>query len=405
MVELGMDRGAQHRVAEEAGRHRLQVAVALLAHRVRRLVEEEELVFERRQDREAHLGGLGEHAAQEPARADRLGLARRARTGRTACRSRTACTRPVSRQDAHRRVGIGGVPAGVVDVVVELVVRIPADDHVAEAEALLERGEELVAADVFAAQDAVDVGDADLDMRVAALLDEATRILGAREADCWLCRHDAPSGSIADAARSRRPSFRGSAICHKTSRRKLTPGTPGGLPGRLRLRTVMSPHAASRTDGPPDRRPPPRRDPEADCRDRHRQRRGAGEGLRRLARDDPARPQGARRARPARRRPWRRGAARDVEAAFDQRSHENVEGKAAIGRAAAGPRRGRHGGAARFGHHHARGRPRARCASAISPSAPTAWRTRSFSAGSPARASTCSAARSTRPRRRRSAST
>ena len=73
-VELGMDRGAQDRVAEEPRRHRLQVAVALLAHRVRRLVEEEELVFERRQDREAHPGGLGEDAPQEPARADRLGL-------------------------------------------------------------------------------------------------------------------------------------------------------------------------------------------------------------------------------------------------------------------------------------------------------------------------------------------
>jgi hypothetical protein len=86
------------------------------------------------------------------------------------------------------------VPAGVFDVVVELVVRIPADDHVAEAEALLERREELVAADVLAAQDAVDVGDPDLDMRVPALFDEAARILRAREADCRLCRHDAPFG-------------------------------------------------------------------------------------------------------------------------------------------------------------------------------------------------------------------
>ena len=45
-VELGMHRAAQHRIAEEAGRHRLQVAIALLAHRMRRLLEDEELVFE-----------------------------------------------------------------------------------------------------------------------------------------------------------------------------------------------------------------------------------------------------------------------------------------------------------------------------------------------------------------------
>ena len=97
-------------------------------------------------------------------------------------------------QDAHGCVRIGGVPAGVVDVVVELVVRIPAEHHVAEAEALLERREELVAADVLAAQDAVDVDDPDLDVRVPALFDEAARILRAREADCRLCRHDAPFG-------------------------------------------------------------------------------------------------------------------------------------------------------------------------------------------------------------------
>ena len=62
------------------------------------------------------------------------------------------------------RVGIGGVPAGERDVVVELVVGVPAEDDVAEAEALFERGQELVARHVLAAQDAVDVEDADLDV-------------------------------------------------------------------------------------------------------------------------------------------------------------------------------------------------------------------------------------------------
>ena len=46
-------------------------------------------------------------------------------------------------QDAHRRIGIGGVPAGEGDVVIELVVGIPAQHDVAETEAALQRGEEL----------------------------------------------------------------------------------------------------------------------------------------------------------------------------------------------------------------------------------------------------------------------
>ena len=66
------------------------------------------------------------------------------------------------RQDAHRGIRIGGVPAGELGVVVELVVGIPAQHHVAEAEALLEGGFELVAGHVLAAHDAVDIDDADL---------------------------------------------------------------------------------------------------------------------------------------------------------------------------------------------------------------------------------------------------
>ena len=54
------------------------------------------------------------------------------------------------------------MPAGQRGVVVELIVGIPAQHHVAEAEALLESGFELVAGHVLAAHDAVDIGDADL---------------------------------------------------------------------------------------------------------------------------------------------------------------------------------------------------------------------------------------------------
>ena len=39
--------------------------------------------------------------------------------------------------------------------------RIPAEHHVAESEALLKRGLEFVARHVLAAHDAIDIGDAD----------------------------------------------------------------------------------------------------------------------------------------------------------------------------------------------------------------------------------------------------
>ena len=42
-VEVVVDRGAQHRIAEPARREALEVAVALLAHAMRRLVEDEKL--------------------------------------------------------------------------------------------------------------------------------------------------------------------------------------------------------------------------------------------------------------------------------------------------------------------------------------------------------------------------
>jgi hypothetical protein len=64
------------------------------------------------------------------------------------------------------------VPAGVLHVVVELIVRIPAEYDVAEAKALVERREELVPPHVLAAHDAVVVEHADLDVIELALLDD-----------------------------------------------------------------------------------------------------------------------------------------------------------------------------------------------------------------------------------------
>ena len=64
--------------------------------------------------------------------------------------------------DVYKRQGIGRVPAGVLGVVVELVVQVPAEHHVAERQAAAQRGQELVAPDVLAQHDAIDVGQADL---------------------------------------------------------------------------------------------------------------------------------------------------------------------------------------------------------------------------------------------------
>ncbi|MNJ50859.1 hypothetical protein D3C77_461470 [compost metagenome] len=81
------------------------------------------------------------------------------------------------RDDAHRRIGVGGVPAGVCDVVVELVLDVPAEHHIAEAAAVLQGGEELAAVDVLAAHHPVDIEHAHLHMGEAALLDDAPGVL------------------------------------------------------------------------------------------------------------------------------------------------------------------------------------------------------------------------------------
>jgi hypothetical protein len=85
-------------------------------------------------------------------------------------------------QHAHRRVGVGRVPARVLRVVVELVVGIPAEHDVAEAEAARQRGQELLARHVLAAHDPVDVEDADLDVVDLARGDEGSRIFGGLDA-------------------------------------------------------------------------------------------------------------------------------------------------------------------------------------------------------------------------------
>ena len=118
-----------------------------------------------------------QHAPQRAARADLFGAAGELRQEQQHVAFQRQ--RPAgARQQAHRRIREGGVPAGEGDVVVLLVVRVPAQHHVAEAKAFVERGEELVAVDVLAAQDAVVVEHPDLDVLQSALLDDCTRLRG-----------------------------------------------------------------------------------------------------------------------------------------------------------------------------------------------------------------------------------
>ena len=78
--------------------------------------------------------------------------------------------------DARARIGVAGVPAGDLGVVVEDVADVPAEDDVAEAEPVSQRAPELVERDVLAAQDAVDVEPADLHLLDAPLLEHLTEL-------------------------------------------------------------------------------------------------------------------------------------------------------------------------------------------------------------------------------------
>ena len=171
-VEVAAGAVAEHRVAEQAGGHRLQVAVVLLAHRLGRLLEHEELVLERRhRPRSPSPGRVRCTRRSSPRGQTASAWAAKLAEEEQAVVFEGQLAAGVG-QDAHRRVGIAGVPAGVLHVVVELVLAVPAEHDVAEAEAPVERGEELVPRDVLAAQDAVDVEDADLDVRDPALFDD-----------------------------------------------------------------------------------------------------------------------------------------------------------------------------------------------------------------------------------------
>ena len=70
------------------------------------------------------------------------------------------------------------MPARHFDVVVELIVAVPAEHDVAEAKTLFQRRQEFVAAHVFAAHDAIDVEHADLDVVESLLANVVRQVLG-----------------------------------------------------------------------------------------------------------------------------------------------------------------------------------------------------------------------------------
>ncbi len=171
-IEVALDRAAQNRIPEIAGRPVLHVAVVLGAHGVRRLAEHEEFVLQRGIGIESHVRRAIDHAVQQAARTDGGGIALEFRQEQQHVFAAGALfqreTARALRHDAHFCVGVCGVPAGVPGVVVELIVQVPPQHHVAEREPGTQHAQEFVAPQVLAQHDAVHIGQADLDMRERA---------------------------------------------------------------------------------------------------------------------------------------------------------------------------------------------------------------------------------------------
>jgi hypothetical protein len=175
VIEVRMHGASEHGVAEGARRQGLELAVTFLAYGFGGLLEYEELKFGGGADGVSHSRGTVQYAPQGAARADGFGA-----SGELTQKERglglegdVAAGR---RQDTDGGVGIGGVPAGEFGVVVELVVGVPAENHIAEAHVLVEGRQKLVAAEIFSPQDAVGIEDADLDVLDGALGQKAANV-------------------------------------------------------------------------------------------------------------------------------------------------------------------------------------------------------------------------------------
>ncbi|MNQ90384.1 hypothetical protein D3C85_1057240 [compost metagenome] len=179
-VEVAFDRAAQHRVPEISRRPVLHVAIVLRAHRMRRLAKHEELVLQRGVDVIAHAGGAIYRPVQQTARTDGARIAFEFRQEQ----QHVFPARPLFqrqpaaalRHDPELGVGVGGVPAGVLGVVVELVVEVPAEHDIAERQPRAQGAEEFVAPQILAQHDAVHIGQAHLDMRERAGLHQTLRV-------------------------------------------------------------------------------------------------------------------------------------------------------------------------------------------------------------------------------------
>ena len=113
--------------------------------------------------------------------------------------------------DPRERVGKALVPAGERRVVVGDVHHVPAEHDVAEAESAFDRRVELVLVDVLAAQDAVDVGDGDLDAVARGLADGGDDLVAGMGFGMRLLR-DAGLARAFCGARGRAGNRSGSAI-------------------------------------------------------------------------------------------------------------------------------------------------------------------------------------------------
>ena len=151
MIELRVDGISDHGVAKHSGRERVKVAIPLLANAVGRFVEEEEFVLERGIDSEAHRSCLFDRAPKDGSRTDIRVLALEApdQEQRILFKGNAAQRREI---EPDRGIAITGMPAGHLDpTFVELVVAVPAEYDVAEAETLVHGRSQLLSIDVFPA--------------------------------------------------------------------------------------------------------------------------------------------------------------------------------------------------------------------------------------------------------------
>ena len=167
----------QERVAEHARRERLRHHALLGGPALRRFKKVVPLELHPRHDLKAHLFGALQYLLQGLSWAQRM---RRAVSVDELAQEEVHVVVPrhLARGievQAGQRVGVAMLPAGHCRVVVGGVGHVPAEHHIAEAEAALGvrlgRAEELVAMQVLAAQHAVDVTDCHLDFGRAGLLD------------------------------------------------------------------------------------------------------------------------------------------------------------------------------------------------------------------------------------------